>query len=62
MQLDAVDSPYGLHLIVNEPNHILPSYSFCTDLIYTDQPNLVINFEIYPSLNENCHYQITYFN
>ena len=32
----------------------------CTDLIFTDQPNYVIDFGTYPSLNRNCHQQITF--
>ena len=40
--------------------HILQNSSSCIDLIFTDQPNLVINSRIKPSLDENCHHQITY--
>ena len=42
MQLDTLTSSYGLQQLVNEPTHILPSSSSCTDLIFTDQPSLVV--------------------
>ena len=41
---------------VNEPTHILPSSSSCIDLIFTDQPSLVVNSGTHPSLHANCHH------
>ena len=32
----------------------------CIDLIVTDQPNLIIESGVHPSLHENCHHQIIY--
>ena len=32
----------------------------CIDLIFTDQPNYVIDCGTHPSLNQNCHHQITF--
>ena len=29
----------------------------CIDLIFTDQPNLVIGSSVHPSLHEQCHNQ-----
>ena len=40
--------------------HPIQNSSSCIDIIFTDQPNLVINSGIKPSLHENCHHQITY--
>ena len=60
MQLDALTSSYGLQQLVNEPTHILPSSSSCIDLIFTDQPSLVVSSGAHPSLHANCHHQITY--
>ena len=39
---------------------ILPSSSSCIDLIFTDQPSLVVSSGAHPSLHANCHHQITY--
>ena len=60
MQLDALTSSYGLQQLVNEPTHILPNSSSCTDPIFTDQPSLLVSSGIYPSLHANCHHQITF--
>ena len=32
----------------------------CIDLIFTDQPNLVIETGVHPSLHEQCHHQIVH--
>ena len=32
----------------------------CIDLIFTDQPNYVIDCGTQPSLHKNCHQQITF--
>ena len=60
MQLDALISSYGLQQLVNEATHILPSSSSCIELIFTDQPSLVVSSGVHPSLHANCHHQITY--
>ena len=40
--LELVSSSHGLHQLITDPIHILPQSSSCTDLIFNDQPNLVI--------------------
>ena len=32
----------------------------CIDFIFTDQPSLVVDSSVHPTLHENCHHQITY--
>ena len=32
----------------------------CIDLNFTDQPNLIIESGVHPSLHEQCHHQIIY--
>ena len=59
-RIEALTSLYGLQQIISDPTHILPSSSSCIDLIFTDQPNLVIDSGVHPSLHENCHHQITF--
>ena len=46
--------------IINEPKLILDSSSSCIHLIFTSQPNLVIESGVHPSLHQNCHHQIIY--
>ena len=47
IQLDALPSSYDLQQLVN-------------DLIFTDQPSLVVISGAHPCLHVNCHHQITY--
>ena len=53
--IDNVASSYVFNQIVQEPSHILNSPSSYFDLIFTSQPNLVMEFGIYSSLHSNCH-------
>ena len=59
-RLESITSYYGLHQIINEPTHILPSPASCIDLVLTNQPNLVINSGVHPSPHQNCHRQIIF--
>ena len=59
-QIQSISSLYGFSQLISEPTHILQNSSSCIDLIFTDQPNLVINSRIKASLHQNCHHQITY--
>ena len=57
---DAVMSNYGLHKLIQEPTHILNSFSSCIDLIFTSQPNLVLESGVYLSLHPSCHHQVVF--
>ena len=52
-KIDAVTSSYGLQQLVSEPMHLLANFSSCIDLIFTDQPSLVVDCGIHPSLHPN---------
>ena len=54
--IDAVTSYYGLHQLTQEPTHILNLSSSCIDLIFTSQPNLVMESGVHSSLHPNCHH------
>ena len=61
-KLDEMFSNLDLHQIVNEPTHFFrddcaPS---CIDIILTDQPNLIMNSGVRPSLDPTVKHQITY--
>ena len=45
----------GLHQLISESTHVMGDSKSCTDLIFTDQPNLVIEFGVHPSLHEHYH-------
>ena len=53
-------SQFGLYLLINEPTHLLENSSSCIDLIFTSQPNLVVESVVHPSLYSNCHCQIVF--
>ena len=52
---------HGLHQLISEPTHLLPTSSTCIDLIFTNQPNLAVNSGAHPSLHKSCHHQITFY-
>ena len=50
-----------LHLkIISDSTHILPNSSSCIDLIFTNQPNLVTESGVHPSLHPKCRHQIVF--
>ena len=59
-QIDSLTTTHGFKQIISDPTHILPNSSSCINLIFTDQPNYLIDSGIHPSLHSNCHYQITF--
>ena len=59
-QLDALSSFHGLHQIIKEPTHLMENSASCIDLVITDQPDLVIDSGVHPSLHANCNHQIVY--
>ena len=58
--LEALTSLHNFHQLISEPTHLLPQSNSCIDLIFTDQPNLVVNCGTHASLNSKCHHQITH--
>ena len=55
-------SMYDFNQLISDPTHILPASSSCIDLIFTDQPNLVVDSGVHLSLHTNYHEQITLCN
>ena len=51
---------HSFHQFISEPTHLLPHPNSSIDLIFTDQPNLVINYSTHSSFNFKCHHQIIY--
>ena len=48
----------GFKQVISDPTHIVETSSSCVDLIFTSQPNLVMNAGVHFSLHPNCHHQI----
>ena len=59
-RLEALTSLHGFHQLISEPTHLLPTSTSYIDLIFTDQPNLVVDSGTNSTLNPKCHHQITY--
>ena len=59
-KIDTIANSYGLSQLIQEPTHMLNSSSSCNDLIFTPQPNLVMESGIHSSLHSNCHHQIVF--
>ena len=57
--IENLTSQFGLHQVIQEPTHILDASS-CIDLIFTSQPNLIIESRVHLSLYSNCHHQILF--
>ena len=46
--------------VITELTHIFEKYASCIDLIFTNQPNIVMDSGVHLSLREKCHHQIIY--
>ena len=50
-QLDSVTSLYGVKQHISEPPNIFQQFSSCIDLIFTNQPNIVVDSGLDSSLH-----------
>ena len=61
IQVDNVFSDLNLTQMISEPTHFREHCNpSCIDLILSDQPNLVLDSGVRPSLDPSCKHQITY--
>ena len=59
-QRQLITSKFGLSQIITEPTHILENSKSCIDLLFTSQPNMVMDSGVHASLNPHCHHQIIF--
>ena len=59
-KIDGVTSQFGLQQIIKELTHFIGDSSSCMDLIFTTQPNLVMESVVHYSLHANCHHHKTF--
>ena len=59
-KIDSVTISYGSQQLITQPTHLLANYSSCIDLIFTDEPSLIVDCGIHPSPHPNRHHQIVY--
>ena len=62
VQIDSVTLMHGLEQLICNSTHILSNSTSCIDLIFTNQPNLVVDSGTHPSLHLGCHHQIIHCN
>ena len=58
IELNELTDSLDLSQLVDKPTHFLENSESCIDLIFTDQPNLLLNSGTHPSLFESCHHDI----
>ena len=60
--LNSLFTELDLDQIITEPTHFFNDHSnpSCIDLILTDQPNLVLDSGVRPSLDPSVHHQMTF--
>ena len=46
--------------LIAEPPHVPENSSGCVDLIFTNQPNLIMYAAVHPSLQSECCHQVVY--
>ena len=59
-ELDFLTSHFGLSQIIKKPTVILDNSRSSIDLIFTSQPNMIIDSGVHTSLHSNCHHQMIY--
>ena len=56
-EIEQLTSRLGLHQLIHEPTNFEPHKNpSCIDLIFTDQPNLVMDSGTRPTLDNFCHH------
>ena len=60
LKIDTITSQFGLEQLINEPTHLTANSSSCIDLIFTSQPNLVIESGVNSFLHPNRDHQIVF--
>ena len=57
---DFLTSQFGLSQLIKEPTHIFENSSSCIDVIFTTQPNMVLEFGVHHLLHQNSHHLIIF--
>ena len=58
-QLQLLTSNFGLLEIIAEPTYIMENSGTCIDLLFTFQPDMVMDSGVHASLQSHCHHQMT---
>ena len=58
--IETIASHLDMYQLIHDPSHILEKLSSWIDLIFTSQPNMVINSGVHSSPYAICHHQIVF--
>ena len=58
--VEALTSFYGLNQLIKTPTHLLQNSATCIDLVFTNQPHLVMESGVHSSLSSTCHHEIVF--
>ena len=59
-RVEALTSFYGLNQLIKTPTHLLQNSATCIDLVFTNQPHLVMESGVHRSVSSTCHHQIVF--
>ena len=59
-RVEALTSFYGLNQLIKTPAPLLQNSATCIDLVFTNQPYLVIKSGAHSSLSSTCHHEIVF--
>ena len=59
-RFEPLTSDFGIYQFINEPTHMIGESKSCINLIFTHQPNIVLDSGVHPPFHEQCHHQIVY--
>ena len=51
---------YGLNQLIKTPTHLLQNSATCIDLVFTNQPHLVMDSGFHSSLSRTCQHKIVF--
>lgn len=54
-KIDSLKISYDLQQIISDSTHILPTSCTFIGLMFTDQPKLIVDRGVHPSLQTNCY-------
>ena len=58
LKIENLFSRFSLSQVINRPTHICENFNSNTDLLFTNQQNLINDSGVHSSLHSNIHYQI----
>ena len=55
-QIEFLASQFAMFQVIKKPTHILDISKSCIDLIFTPQPNIIMDSGVHSSLHSNFHH------